>query len=99
MTSRNQGLSPNDKGRQRRESLGTRLENLKMYSCKKKIAKSTATTQGVQISFVYHYVEQCIRQFSVFYQRPKLFNSLTPEITYILQNKTLETYNQQILIL
>ena len=25
MTSRNQGLSPNDKGRQRRESLGTRL--------------------------------------------------------------------------
>ena len=26
MTSRNQGLSPNDKGRQRRESLGTRLK-------------------------------------------------------------------------
>ena len=25
VTSRNQGLSPNDKGRQRRESLGTRL--------------------------------------------------------------------------
>ena len=25
MTSRNQDLSPNDKGRQRRESLGTRL--------------------------------------------------------------------------
>ena len=29
MTSRNQGLSPNDKGRQRRESLGTMLPKSK----------------------------------------------------------------------
>ena len=30
MTSRNQGLSPNDKGRQRKESLGTRLKSTKL---------------------------------------------------------------------
>ena len=32
MTSRNQGLFPNDKGRQRRESLGTRLASLRLFS-------------------------------------------------------------------
>ena len=78
--------------------------NLKRYLCE--TTKSTATTQGTQIPFAYHYVEQISGNFPFFINDPSFstllllrLHVLTLHLLHPSEKKTLKIHYEQLLIL
>ena len=89
-----------------KNSISQKFENKIIFV--ETIAKSTASqhracrlllSTTLHRKYLANFCIENIWQISVFLPRSKPFNSFTPEITCILQNKTLESYNQQLFII